>query len=277
MAGIPGRHHAVKEINAPCNAFNNVGRCSNAHQVSGLICRHIWLHCFNDAVHLLCSLPYRQTADGIAGKVQIRNALHMVHTNIGIGAALIDAPKHLLGVHRVRQAVEPCILRLAADQPAVGPVYAFLNIIPGCGILNTLVEGHADVTSQVGLNPHTLLRPHKDLMAVNMGGKVHPLLLDLPQGCQAEHLKSARVRKDGAVPGHEFVQSPHLTYNLVRWPQVQMIGIAQLHLAADVFQVLRAEGALDGPLGAHIHKHRGLHRTMGTGEFPPPGFALCFL
>ena len=54
--------------------------------------------------------------------------------------------------------------------------------------------------SQIGLDLHTFLRTHEDAMAVEVRGKGHALLGDLAQLCEAEHLKSAAVGEDGAVP-----------------------------------------------------------------------------
>ena len=113
-------------------------------------------------------------------------------------------------------------------------------------------------------------------MAVNVGSKIHALLLDFPQRGQAEHLKSAGIRQNGAVPGHKFVQSPHLAHHRVRGAQMQMVGVGQLHLAPDVLQILGAQRALDGTLGADIHEHRRLYGAVGAGKFSPAGFALGF-
>ena len=107
-----------------------------------------------------------------------------------------------------------------------------------------------------------------------MGGEVDALLLDLAQGGQGEDLEAAGVGEHGAVPGHEFVQTAALLHQLVAGTQVQVIGVGKLHLTADVLQVLGAQRALDGTLGAHIHKYGGLDRAVGAGEFAPTGLAL---
>ena len=196
----------------------------------------------------------------------------MVNTDVGIGAALVDTPEHLLLVDSIWQGIEPGIFRLAAHQPAVGSVYTFLDIVPGRGILNALIKGHADIAAQIGLNLHTFLRAHENLPSVDVGGKVHAFFLDFPQGRQAEHLKSTGVRQNRAVPGHKLVQAAHLTHHLVGGAQMQVVGVGQLHLAADVLQILGTESAFYGTLGAHVHKYRGLHGTVGAGKFTPTGF-----
>ena len=56
---------------------------------------------------------------------------------------------------------------------------------------------------------------------------------------------------------------------------MQVVGIAQLDLAAHFLQVLGTDAALDGRLGAHIHEYGCLHHTaVGTGELAAPGAAL---
>ena len=72
------------------------------------------------------------------------------------------------------------------------------------------------------------------------------------------------------------MQAAHLPYDLIRRSQMQVIGIGQLHLTADFFQVFGAQCALDGALGAHVHKHRGLDSAVGTGKFAPPCFSFRF-
>ena len=59
---------------------------------------------------------------------------------------------------------------------------------------STLVEGHGDGGAQIGLDLHTLLRPHEDLVAVDVGVEVNALLLDLAEACQGKHLEAAGIR-----------------------------------------------------------------------------------
>ena len=73
------------------------------------------------------------------------------------------------------------------------------------------------------------------------------------------------------------METAHFLNDLIRGPQVQVVSVGKLYLAADIFQVFRAERAFNGTLGADVHEHGGLNRTMGTGEFTPPGLSLSFL
>ena len=138
-------------------------------------------------------------------------------------------------------------------------------------ILHTLIKGHCDGGTQVCLDLHTLLRTHKDAVAVQMGGKGHAFLRDLAQLGKAEHLESAAVGQDGPVPAGKFVQTAHIGYQLITRTQMQVVGVAEHHLGADLLQILRGQAALDGTGGGNILESRGLHRAVHGLEFTPPG------
>ena len=55
-----------------------------------------------------------------------------------------------------------------------------------------------------------------------------------------------------------------------------MIGVGKLDLALQIDQILGGEGALDGALGAHVHKDGGLDGAVGAGEFAPTGSIVDF-
>ena len=109
-----------------------------------------------------------------------------------------------------------------------------------------------------------------------MGREGNPFLGDLPQPRQGEHLKPAGIGEYGPIPPYKLVQPPHLTHHAVSWAQVEVIGVGQLNLTAQFLQVKGGHRPLDSPLGAHIHKYRGLHRAVRAGKLPPPGRALGF-
>ena len=104
-------------------------------------------------------------------------------------------------------------------------------------ILHTLIKGHCNGGTQVCLDLHTLLRTHKDAVAVQMGSKGHAFLRDLTQLGQAEHLESAAVGQDGAVPAGKLVQAAHIGYQLITGAQMQVVGVAKHYLGADLLQI----------------------------------------
>ena len=111
-------------------------------------------------------------------------------------------------------------------------------------------------------------------MAVEVRGKGHALLGDLAQLCEAEHLKSAAVGEDGAVPAGKLVQTAHLCHQLVARTQMQMVGVAEHDLRTDVLQVMGRQAALDGAGGGNILECGGLHRAVYGLELAPPGVVL---
>ena len=184
MPGVAGRHNAVEEVHTAGHALNDVAGRTHAHEIAGLIRRHIGLYLLNDVVHHIRGLPYRQAADGVAVAVQLGDLLHVPGPQVRVGGALVDAEQHLPGVDGVRQRVEPVVLRFAPRQPAQRPLTAGLGVVVGCRVLHAFVEGHGDVGTQVGLDAHALLRPHENAAAVQMTGKGDALLADLPQAGQ---------------------------------------------------------------------------------------------
>ena len=201
----------------------------------------------------------------------------MPNPEVRKGSPLVDAEEELPGVDGPRKGVQPVVLPLAALQPAEGPLTGGLGVFIRRRVLHALVKGHRHVAAQVRLDAHGLLRPHKDLPPVDMGGEIDPLLLDPPEGGQGENLEAAGIRQDGAVPVHEGMKPPHLPDQLVAGPEVEVIGVAQLNLAADLPEVEGVHAALDGGLGAHVHEHRRLdHAAVGAGKLAAPGAALGF-
>ena len=129
----------------------------------------------------------------------------MLDTQVVIGRPLVDSEQKLMGVDSPQLGVETVHLRLTACQPACSPGNGFSGIIVWSGIFNTLIKGHGDGGTQVGLYLHTFLRPHENLFPIHMGRKMNPFLGDFPQGGQGKDLKATAVGKDGALPGGEFV------------------------------------------------------------------------
>ena len=67
------------------------------------------------------------------------------------------------------------------------------------------------------------------------------------------------------------MQAAQPVNGLVPRPHMQMVGIAQLHLRPDLFQVLRGHAALDRGDGADIHKDRRLNGSVHSDKAPAAG------
>jgi hypothetical protein len=74
-----------------------------------------------------------------------------------------------------------------------------------------------------------------------VGSEQDPIVRDLAPLCQAEHLKTARIGQDRAVPTHEPVQPTQLGYYVSARAQVQMVGITQDELGAQTVQITRIQ------------------------------------
>ena len=274
MTGIAGRHDAVKEVHAAGNGFDDVGRRTHAHQISGAIGRHVRFYRFDNLIHYLRRLTDRQAADGITGQIQLRNFLHMLNTQIFVGTALINAPQHLTGVNGIRTLFQTLQFILAALEPPGRAVTGFCNILMGCGILDAFVKGHGNIGAQRPLNQHTLLGAHKDMPSVGMGIEINALLLDFSQNRQREHLESTTIGKDRAVPIHELMQAAQRLDHVLSGTNVEMIGIGKLHLTSQIAQIFSRNAAFDGSLCSHIHENGGLNGSMSRLKFAATCFAV---
>ena len=271
VACITAGHHAVKQIHAAGNCLNDIAGGANAHQVADLILGHVGLHLTDHFIHHFGGLAHSQTADGVTVQIEVCDLLHVLHTQIRKGTALIDAKQQLIGIHGNALVLQAGHFNLTAFQPTGRSFAAGLGIIVLCGVLYAFIKGHGDGRTKVCLDLHALFRSHKDAVAVQMGGKGHALFGDLAQLCQTEYLKSTAVGQNGAVPAGKFVQTAHIGYQLVAGAQMQVVGVAQHDLCANVFQVLSRQPALDGTGGSHVLKSGRLHRAVHGLELAPPG------
>ena len=126
----------------------------------------------------------------------------------------------------------------------------------------------AAVGSQVGLNAHAFLRPDKQFPSVDMRRKGDALLPDTAQTGQRKHLKAAAVGQNRPVPSGEPMQPAHIAYQIITRTNVQMIRIAQLHLAFQLLQVISRYGPLYRSTGGYIHKGRRLYSSVRRSKLP---------
>ena len=105
-------------------------------------------------------------------------------------------------------------------------------------IRNALVKRHDDIRAERALHLHRHLGREEFLRPVNMRAERRPLLGDLAQVAEAEHLKSSAVREDRTVPVHEAMQSARLTHKLHSGAQEEMIGIAEDDPRAEITQLI---------------------------------------
>ena len=110
----------------------------------------------------------------------------------------------------------------------------------GGRIGRAVVKRHRDVGAQRQLHVHGIFGREAHVGAVDGRAKPHALLRDLAQAAQAEHLETAGVREDRALPVHEAVQPAVRGDDLRARPQHQVKRIAEHDLRAQSLRAPRA-------------------------------------
>src|SRR5947209_19199969 len=90
---------------------------------------------------------------------------------------------------------------------------------------------------------------------------MNSVLAHAAQVFEAKDLIPAAVGQDGTVPCHETMQSTRLFDKIDARPQIQMVGIGQNDLGADLAQFMRGR-CLNRSLGCYWHECRRLYRAV---------------
>ena len=93
-----------------------------------------------------------------------------------------------------------------------------------------------------------------------------PLLRDLADLRQREHLESAAVGQDRPVPVLELVQSADLAQGLQTWTKVKMIGVAKNDLRLHILLQVPMVDPLDRTDSPDRHEYGSPHLTMIRSE-----------
>ena len=99
------------------------------------------------------------------------------------------------------------------------------------------------------------------LGAVKVRTKTYAVIRDFAKLGKAEYLVAAGIGENGAIPGHEFVQTTQPANQFVSRPKVKMISIAEYDLRADFFQRFVAK-SFHCSLRAHRHEERGIDAAV---------------
>ena len=256
---IAGRQYAVEHIDTPRNAFQNVFRRTDAHQVTRLVFGQNGGNQFRHGIHIFCRFADGEPADSIAFPLERGDGFGRYFAQFRVGAALYNREKGLLiTVHGVR------IVKSfdAARQPAVGEFHRLFGIIPFAGVRRTLVESHNDIGANHTLYIHHTFRGKVVFGAIDMALKRDAFFFDLAPVRQRMHLVSAAIRQDRPLPAVELMQSACFLQHLQSGPQVQVVGIAEAYLRLDVVaEFVLVYGFYRGG-GADGHEYGGFDRAM---------------
>ncbi len=91
MTGETSWQDAIEDVNAAQNTIDQVFGRANAHQITRLVFRKIWIHNVEHGMHFVFGLANRQAADGDAGRIERRNKFSGLRPQVGLNAALDDA------------------------------------------------------------------------------------------------------------------------------------------------------------------------------------------
>ena len=219
---------------------------------------------FQHFIHHRLGLAHGQAADAVAEEVHIPQGLGAFDAQILEERALHNAEQHLIVVGMVL---------LATLGPAVSAMHRILGGGVVAGIGGADVKGHHDIAAQRMLDIHADLRGDKAVAAVQMALEGHAFFLDLADAGKGKHLKPAAVGQDGLGPRHELVQAARLADQVFAGAKVQVIGVGEHDLRADL-QHLPGGHGLDGGHGAHGHIHGRVDVAVGRVQQAQPRAGL---
>src|SRR5260370_5917776 len=222
-----------------------------------------------------------QASRGVARKIQIQQLPRAFPAEVGKGRALHDAKLKLRGSvsGRIKATIPPgAFLKMFAGtaRPFRGALHCGCGMAVGGGGLDALIEHHGNVGAKRELRVDVLLRCQQMFRAVQMRPEEHALVRDFPQPGQAEDLISAGIGQDRARPSHELVQAAQIADERVPRPEIEMIGVGEKNLCAEIFEGL-LRNSLDRPGRAHGQERRRINRAMRCVQPPKTRAAGVFV
>src|SRR5699024_4910725 len=168
------------------------------------------------------------------------------------------------------------------DRPLSGPLERLLLVAAGVDEGRQLVEGEHDIGADLVLDAHRDLRGEAVHRPVEVGFEGHPVVIDVRQPLlahgheliaalagglhrddlleprtQAHDLEAAGVGERRAGPVHELPQTAGLIDEVRSGLQVEVVGVGQHRLPAELGDLVGADG-LDRGLRADRDERRGL-------------------
>ena len=163
--------------------------------------------------------------------------------------------------------MEPHELGVAPCKPTQAPFAG----VPRRGVLalsgDDMIELHDDVRPQIRLDPHHGFGGEVSRRPVDVRLERDPVLGDVVQRRQREHLEAARIGEDRGVPAHEPVQSSHLAHEFVGGAEMQMVRIGE-----DDLRVHRLEVSEGFPeLAKRFNTQPNALSAANNDALPDPG------
>ena len=162
-------------------------------------------------MHLLRGFAHADAPDGNARQPHRGHHPGRFLAQVGVAAALNDAKQGLVAL---------VVGGDAALQPTVGSPAGSGHIGFAGRIGGALVKGHGHIGPQGHLDLHGALGSQLDASPIPGGSEDDAVVVDGVDVAQAEHLESARVGQQGAVPAHETMQPARISHDLLAGLQV---------------------------------------------------------
>ena len=143
MTCISCRHYAIKEVNATRNCFNDIRRCSHAHEITRFVFWQYLVHDFNHLVHLFGRFAHCETAYSVAIGFMFGDIFCRAFSEFWIYAALYDREQRLVIVINRFSLVETFP---AAVEPAMCSFHRLFSIAEVGGAWSTFIESHDAVS-----------------------------------------------------------------------------------------------------------------------------------
>ena len=144
MSCVAARHDAVKKVYAAVNRLENIDGSTHTHQIADFVFGSERLDRLDYLIHNLGRLADSQSADCVAVEVKLCDFLHVIDSQVAVGAALIDAEQHLLRINRAFGLIKLVHFCNAPFQPACSSRNAVAGVLVGRRVFYALVERHSD-------------------------------------------------------------------------------------------------------------------------------------
>ena len=182
VPSVSTRKYAVKKVNPAVYRHDHVFRRTDSHKVSRFFFRKEGHYILQNPVHIFMTLSHGKPSYRIARKIQLGDLLGMIDSYIRKNSPLVDAEKKLIFVNCAFLLIKFFHPIFTTKKPACRPLYRGLNILPVRQCRRTLIEGHGNGGSQVGLDLHGLFRSHEYPPSIDVGAKLYSLFPNLSSG-----------------------------------------------------------------------------------------------
>src|SRR5277367_1460611 len=252
--------HAVHHIHAERYVIEYLLGFADTHQIARTFRGKARGRCLRHFARDRVRLADCKAADRVARKIQVHERVGMGAAQRHMSAALDDAKKHL-----PRGIAMACKIVAGATRP-IECARGRLSRARFLGRrLDALIEYHGDIRAQGNLNLEGFFRRKKMLRSIEVGAKCDAVVSHFAETAQAEYLEAARIGKNRARPGHEFVQAAHPANQFVPGTQIKMVRIREDDLRVEFFEIaLRL--ALYGCGRAYRHKRGRFDHTVRRGQ-----------